>query len=442
MPLADVGKTESKLILIAQCARENPAFQFRSLAHLLDVEFLAQCFHSLQKNKAVGVDRVSWQDYAKDEAANLENLVGRLKRKSFQPLPARRVYIEKANGTLRPLGIPALENKIVEAGLVRILEAIFEADFSSQSYGFRPGRNCHGALREVDRLIMREPVNHLVEADIKGFFDTVPHEQLLTFLQIRIVDGSLLYWIEKFLKAGYVEEGKRIRTETGTPQGGILSPMLANIYLHYVLDDWFEHTVKAHTQGFCELVRYADDFVCVVQFERDAIRIEQALHQRFAKYGLELHPEKSRRIRFGRRAAEESKRNGHKPDTFDFLGFTHFGSKTRKGGFKVGRKTNRKRFAAKLQELGRWLRQMVHTRIPEWWSVLVAKLRGHYQYYGVSENTRRIRHFAQQATRLVYRWLNQRSQQRSFNWVEFTGYLTRHPLPRPRIVHNFYGASS
>jgi group II intron reverse transcriptase/maturase len=438
MPLADVGKTESKLLLIAQAAKENPALQFRSLAHLLDVEFLTQCFHSLHKNKAVGVDGVTWQEYAANATTNLADLVERLKKKSYQPLPTRRIYIEKANGKLRPLGIPAIESKIVEAAIVRILTAIYEQVFSSQSFGFRPGRDCHQALREVGRIITYQPVDHIVEADITGFFDNVPHEQLLTFLQYRIVDRSLLYLIEKILKAGFVEDGKWESRDDGTPQGGILSPILANIYLHYVLDEWFATDVKDHVQGYCELVRYADDFVCMVEHERDAVRIEQVLRKRFAKYGLELHPEKTRRIRFGRWAAARAKREGCKPDTFDFLGFTHFCTRNLAGGFKVGRKTNRKRLATKLQELGKWLQVVVHTKMADWWWVLVAKLRGHYQYYGVSENTRGIREFAEGAKRLVFTWLNRRSQKRSQNWEEFTGYLSRHPLPTPKIVHSFY----
>lgn len=438
MPRADADSSESKLMLITQCARENTSARFRSLAHLLNADFLAQCFRRLKKDRAAGVDNVSWHDYARHETENLENLVERLKRKRFRPLPARRVYIEKGGGKMRPLGIPAIENKIVEAGIARILGAIYEQDFSEQSFGFRPGRSCHDALKEVGRLAKYEPVNHLVEADIKGFFDNVPHDPLLDFLRIRITDGSLLHLIEKFLKAGYMENGRLTRTDAGTPQGGILSPMLANIYLHYVLDEWFETTVKLHTRGFCELVRYADDFVCLVRYVDDAKRIEEAIRNRFARYGLELHPEKSRRISFGKYEIGNAKREGRKPNTFDFLGFTHYCTTTLRGRFKVGRKTCRKRFATKLREINEWLRQVVRTRIQRWWPVLAAKMRGHYQYYGVSENTAGIRNFDFRVRRSLYKWINRRSQKRSMNWEEFTDYLTHYPLPRPRIVHDFY----
>jgi len=318
MQYTDIGKTWLKLSLITGHARRDRTFKFTSLAHLLDVEYLRDCYQSLNRNKAVGIDNISWQAYGVDLDKNLEQLVSRLKRKRYKPIPARRVYIPKNEKETRPLGISALENKIVERGITWILESIYEQDFMDCSYGFRPERNCHQALKQLNDLIMFQPVSHIVEADIKGFFDNVDHDKLMDFIRVRITDTTLLNLIGKFLKAGYIDDGQLVTSDKGTPQGSILSPMLANIFLHYVLDEWFETTVKSHVRGFCELVRYADDFVCVVRYADDAERIEQALKNRFNKYGLEIHPTKSRRITFGRFERAKSRGQNRKPNTFDF----------------------------------------------------------------------------------------------------------------------------
>jgi group II intron reverse transcriptase/maturase len=431
--------TELKLSLIAEHAKRNAAMQFTSLAHLLNVAFLRRCFMSLNRNKAVGQDNQSWHGYAEHLEENLNSLVGRLKAKRFRPVPARRVYIPKGDGEFRPLGISAIENKIVERGIVWILESIHEQDFSDQSFGFRPKRNAHQALKELNELVMFKPVNHVVDADIRGFFDNVSHEHLLDFLQIRIKDRSLLHLIGKFLKAGYVDSGMLVETELGTPQGSILSPILANIYLHHVLDRWFEETVKAHVKGFCELVRYADDFVCVVQYGQDAQRIERALKSRFNRYALEIHPEKSRRMSFGRFEAENAARQDRRPNTFDFLGFTHYCDRTRKGRFKLGCKTSRKKYAAKCRDMNEWLKENRNRKkTKQWWKTLRAKLRGHYQYYGVSGNYRAINSYYRRVLVLVRKWLNRRSQKRSMNWAKFNDYVRHYPLPKPSIRHNFY----
>lgn len=286
---------------------------------------------------------------------------------------------------------------------------------------------------------MFQPVNHIVEADIKGFFDNVSHEKLIEFIRIRIKDTTLLNLIKKFLKAGYVDAGILVKADSGTPQGSILSPMLANIFLHYVLDTWFETTVKSHVSGFCEIVRYADDFVCVVRYANDARRIERGLQNRFNKYGLEIHPTKSRNISFGRFERENAKQQNRRANTFDFLGFTHYCDLSRKGKFKVGRKTSRKKYSAKCRAMNAWLkaiRNQVKTK--EWWKILKAKLRGHFQYYGVSENYDGIARFYKFTLRTVRKWLNRRSQQRKMSWERFTKYLEHYPLPKPKIVHSFY----
>ena len=439
MPYTDIGETWQKLTLISGHAQRDPDFQFTSLAHLLNVEYLRDCYKSLNRNKAVGIDNVSWEEYGKDLDEKLELLVSRLKRKKYKPIPARRVYIPKSGKEKRPLGISALENKIVERGITWILESIYEQDFLNCSYGFRPKKNCHQALKELNDLIMFQPVNHIVEADIKGFFDNVSHEKLMDFIRIRIKDTTLLNLIKKFLKAGYIDDGVLVKLDSGTPQGSILSPILSNIFLHYVLDTWFETTVKSHVRGFCEIVRYADDFVCVVRYGSDAMRIERGLRNRFNKYELEMHTEKSRNISFGRFERENAQRQNRRANTFDFLGFTHYCDRSRKGNFKVGRKTSRKKYTVKCREMNAWLKAVRNqAKTKEWWKILKAKLRGHFQYYGVSENYNSIVRFYKFTLRAVRKWMNRRSQKRKMSWDKFTKYLEHYPLPKPRIVHSFY----
>ena len=428
-----------KLSLITGHSRRDRTFKFTSLAHLLDVEYLRDCYRSLNRNRAVGIDNISWQEYGVDLDNNLQWLISRLKRKKYKPLPARRVYIPKNEKETRPLGISALENKIVERGITWILESIYEQDFLDCSFGFRPERNCHQALKKLNDLIMFQPVSHIVEADIKGFFDNVDHDKLMDFIRIRISDTALLNLIGKFLKAGYIDDGQLVKSDKGTPQGSILSPMLANIFLHYVLDEWYETTVKKHVRGYCELVRYADDFVCVVRYADDAERIEQALKNRFDKYGLEIHPTKSRKITFGRFESDNARKQNRNPNTFDFLGFTHYCDTSRKGNFKLGRKTSRKKFSAKCREMNDWLKSIRNqVKTKDWWKILAAKLRGHIQYYGVSENYASIARFYKLTIKMVRKWLNRRSQKRKMSWAKFTEYLEHYPLPKPRIVHKFY----
>ena len=439
MQYTDIGETWQKLSLIAGHARRDRNFQFTSLAHLLNVEYLRDCYNSLNRNKAVGIDNVSWEKYGRNLEENLELLVSRLKRKKYKPIPAKRVYIPKSKTEKRPLGISALENKIVERGITWILESIYEQDFLDCSYGFRPDRNAHQALKKLNDFIMFQPVNHIVEADIKGFFDNVSHERLIDFIKIRINDFSLLNLIQKFLKAGYIDDGLLVKSDYGTPQGSILSPILANIFLHYVLDTWFETVVKTHVKGFCEMVRYADDFVCLVRFSEDAKRIEKALENRFSKHELELHPDKSQNISFGRFEQNNAQKQKRRTNTFDFLGFTHYADRSRKGHFKLGRKTSRKKFATKCREMNQWLksiRNLVKTK--DWWKILESKLRGHFQYYGVSENYDSIERFYRKTLYLVRKWMNRRSQKRTMSWEKFYNYLDHYPLPEPRIVHKFY----
>ena len=442
MSSTELNKTLQKLSSISYCAKSDPTFEFMSLAHHLNVEFLKDCYLNLDRNKAVGIDEVSWLEYKENLDNNLITLVDKLKRKAFKPLPARRVYIPKGNGELRPLGISAIENKIVESGIARIIGSIYEADFYDFSYGFRPNKNAHQALRVIGDEINFRPVNHIVEADIKGFFDNVEHDLLLDFLKLRIKDTSLLFLINRFLKAGYVDNNFLVKSEKGTPQGSILSPMLANIFLHYVLDEWFDKTVKSHINGYCKIVRYADDFICLVQFENDAKRILRALYNRFDKYKLQLHPDKTRVFSFGRLEKQNAVRQNRKANTFDFLGFTHYCDKTRKGHFKIGRKTSAKKFRAKAKDLNLWLKKIRNRHLTQdWWKILSLKLKGHYEYYGISENYLSIYKFYKLAVKLARKWMNRRSQKKTMSWKKMINYLLLYPLPKPSIKHSFYTLS-
>lgn len=442
MPSTELITTLQKLSSISYCAKSDPMFKFESLAHHLNVGFLRDCYLNLDRNKAVGVDRVSWLEYGKYLDNNLATLVSKLKRKAFKPLPARRVYIPKGSNELRPLGISSIENKIVESGISRILQSIYEADFYDFSYGFRPNKSAHQALKVVGDSINFKPVNHIVEADIKGFFDNVEHDLLLECLRIRIKDTSLLFLINRFLKAGYIDNNLLTISDKGTPQGSVLSPILANIFLHYVLDQWFHDTVQRHIRGYCEIVRYADDFICFIQFEHDANRILTAFENRFNKYKLQLHTDKTRVFSFGKFEKQNSQKQNRKANTFEFLGFTHYCGKTRKGHFKVGRKTSAKKFRAKAKETNLWLKS-IRNQVPteDWWKTLKLKLQGHYEYFGISENYLSIYKFYKLVIRLARKWLNRRSQKRTMTWVKMQSYLFHYPLPKPSIRHNFYTLS-
>jgi RNA-directed DNA polymerase len=394
---------------------------------------------SLGKEKACGIDGKSWHEYGENLDEKLEELVKRLKAKRYKPLPAKRVYIPKNDKETRPLGLPSIEDKIVQKGIARILSSIYEADFMDFSYGFRVGRSCHQALKSVNDTIMFKPVSYVIEADIKGFFDNVSHDWMLKFLQVRISDSSLLLLICRFLKAGYMESGLLVRTGQGTPQGGNLSPMLANIFLHYVLDLWFYKRARVRVRGQCYMVRYADDFVCMVQYRQSADELERMLRERFAQFGLSLHPQKTRTISFGRYEQQNAKSQKRKANTFDFLGFTHYCGQSRTGVFLLGRKTSSGKFRKACRQMNIWLRQVrSEMSIRQIWRQYSSKLQGHYNYYGVSGNSRKISDFGYVSIRMLHKWLNRRGQNRVFTWEQLNGYRAYYPLPRPRIVHNFY----
>jgi group II intron reverse transcriptase/maturase len=443
MPYTEMDNiTPAKLALISERARKDPKFQFISLAHLLNEGFLKECYYQLGRDRASGIDGVSWKEYGERLDENVNDLVVRLKAKRYMPLPSRRAYIPKDEHSKRPLGLPALEDKIVQKGIARILEAIYEQDFLDCSFGYRPNRSCHQALNVVDKTMMRRPINYVIEADIRRFFDNVPHDWMVRCLQVRIKDPSFLLIIRRFLEAGYIDAGEFVLTTEGTPQGSNFSPIISNIFLHYVLDLWFEKKIKPKVRGVCQLVRYADDFICMTQYAADAQHIEQVMRERFVKFGLELHPEKTRIINLDREQKCRTDRKGHQSHTFDFLGFTHYWGKSRKGNPTLRRKTSAKKFRKACKEMNMWLWEVRSTsKLKEWWQTLRSKLRGHYQYYGISGNSRAIERYHYVTKQLVFKWLNRRSQKASFNWENFTEYLRHYPLPEPRIVHNLYTLS-
>lgn len=428
----------TKLARIAEIAKERPSEKFTSLAHLLDEAMLKACHKELSKGKAPGIDRVTKEEYEANLDENITNLVNRLKRKAYRPQPVKRTYIPKpGSDKMRPLGIPAYEDKIVQLGLTKILSAI--ADFLACSFGFRPGRGCHDALKALSFLIETRKVNYIVDADIKGFFDHVDHEWLMKFLSHRVVDPSIHRLIRRILKAGYLEEGTLHTTEEGTPQGGVISPLLANIYLHYALDLWFEKIVKESCRGEAYMVRYADDFVCCFQYKEDAEKFYRALQTRLSKFNLSIAAEKSKIIAFGRFAAGNAARQGKgKPATFDFLGFTHYCGISRTGKFRVKRKTSRKKYKAALSRMKAWIK---HNRnMPVWELVAVwrSKLLGHYHYYGITDNGKMLSNFLYDTTRLLFKWLNRRSQRKSFDWEKFNLFLKKCQLPQPKIYVHIY----
>lgn len=438
-----VSKTQRAIQTIALKAKEDPNCKFTSLIHLLTEDFLKECFRELKRNKSPGIDGVTVGEYEERLDENITNLVARLKAKQYRPKPVKRIYIPKPNGGKRPLGIPAIQDKIVQMAIKKILEAIFEQDFIDTSYSFRPNRSCHDALRQIDKIIMNCPVNFIVDMDISKFFDTVNHKCLMEFLRQRIVDTNLLQLISRFLKSGIMEEGNYFETDQGTPQGGVLSPVLANVYLHYVLDSWFETEVIPQLNGFAQLVRYADDFVICSENEKEARIFGVALRQRMSKFGLTISEDKSKIIEFGRCACQRARKYGFKCETFDFLGFTHFCDKTRRGKFKLGRKTSRKKFTQKMKDMNLWLKRIRNrNELEEWWKLLGIKLLGHYQYYGMSGNFRWLRHFYHHTVRLAFKWINRRSQKKSYNWEQFYNFTQFNPLPKPKIYHSLYNLNA
>jgi len=428
---------ETKLQRIAEKARRDPKAQFSSLFHLMNRELLWECFHALKENRASGIDRITKEQYAENLMENLDDLIGRLHRMAYIPQPVLRVYIPKSGSNkMRPLGIPALEDKLVQAALSRILQAVYEQDFIDDSYGFRPNRSCHDALRNLGQTIESKGTQYVVEADIKGFFDNVDQTQLMDFLAHRIADKRVLRYIKRILKAGIQEDGAYRASDRGTPQGGVISPLLANLYLHYTLDIWFQRKYLKSCIGTARFIRYADDFVVCFKQEEDAKRFRIEMEQRLNLFGLEIAPEKTKILEFGPLAQKRAKDRGErKAETFDFLGITHYCSTSRNGKlFRIGRKSISKRMTAKLKQYKQWLWSSRTLTTEEIMITTARKLRGHYAYYGVTGNSQSISNFAYEINRILYKWMGRRGKRGSMNFEKFRLLLKCFPLPVPRIM--------
>ena len=369
-----------KLNQIARKAKQDKQLKFTSLIHHVSEANLAECYQELKANKACGIDGETVEAYGKNLQDRLYKLVGSIKSKQYRPKPVKRVYIPKAGkDEKRGLGIPSVEDKLVQIMLKKILEQIYEAEFLDVSYGFRPKLSCHDAIKALDRAVITKPINYIVEVDIKGFFDNVNHYWLQRCLEEKIIDRNLLWLVRKFLKAGVVEDGKQLTTDVGTPQGGVISPLLANIYLHYVLDLWFKKEIKSQTKGHMELIRYCDDFVVCCESEKDAKNFLELLRSRLEKFGLQVSGDKTKVLKFGRQVWKQAQRSKEKVETFNFLGFTHYCGKSRQVYFIMGHKTSKENLCRKLKETKEWLKQIRNKlRLKEWWPVLKSKLTGHY----------------------------------------------------------------
>jgi len=427
---------------IAELARANKTLQFTSIAHLLTVTVLERAWAALRKEASAGVDGVTYAEYGGRARENLEQLHDRLVRGQYRAQPLRRVYIPKEGGTARALSIPALEDKIVQRAVLALLTGIYEQDFLGCSYGFRPGRSPHDALDEIGRVICRRPVRYVLEADICAYFDTIVRSQLMEMIEGRVRDGSILRLIGKWINAGVLEDGRLLVTQTGVGQGQVISPLLANIYLHYVLDEWFEDVVKPRLRGEAYEIRYADDFIFCFQHREDAERVLAVLGKRLEKYGLRLHPDKTRLIEFGREALTRSEEGGPKPGTFDFLGFTHVCKRSWRGKFTIHVRTMRKRLRRSLKRVSAWCQRHRHQPVVEQWEALNAMLRGHYQYYGRATNYRQLWEFYREVRKTWHKWLNRRSRGRSLRWRAYDELLVAYPLQRPYIARPWASAGS
>jgi RNA-directed DNA polymerase len=426
----------SALGRVRQVAKRDRNARFTALLHHVSPGRLRAAYWAIRPQAAPGVDGVTWADYGQDLEANLLDLHDRVQSGRYRAKPCRRAYIPKADGRLRPLGIAALEDKIVQRAVVEVLNAVYEVDFRGFSYGFRPGRSPHDALDALAVGIERKKVNWVLDADIRDFFGQLDRAWLRKFLQHRIADTRVLRLIDKWLAAGVIEDGEWSATEVGSPQGASVSPLLANVYLHYVLDLWVDWWRRRHAHGDVIIVRWADDFIIGFEHEQDARQFLAELRERFAKFGLELHPTKTRLIEFGRRTVRNRARGGGKPGTFNFLGFTHICATSKTGRFWLRRITISKRMRAKLVEVKDQLKRRRHQPIPEQGRWLASVVRGHVAYYGVPGNTDAVRAFRDQVARHWYQTLRRRSQRRGINWERMSR-IARRWLPRARVMHPF-----
>jgi group II intron reverse transcriptase/maturase len=437
-----LGPISTKLQQIAGLARQQPKAALRTLAHHIDIDWLREAYRRTRKTGAPGIDRQTAQEYARNLEQNLQSLLARAKSGRYRAPAVRRVHIPKRGGSAtRPIGIPTFEDKVLQRAVAMILEAVYEEDFLDCSYGFRPGRSAHQALGAIREPLMTMGGGWVLEVDIRSFFETLDHGLLRGFLRQRVRDGVLLRLIGKWLRAGVMEGRTLHYPESGTPQGGVISPLLANIYLHEVVDQWFESVVKPRLKGLSFMVRYADDLVLTFSSEEDARRVMAVLPKRFGKFGLALHPEKTRLVSFGKPRSSSDRvtsRSSSKPDTFDFLGFTHYWARSRRGYWVIKRQTARPRFRRAVQETARWCRRHRHRPVTVQHQMLVRKLRGHYAYYGITGNSPSLGRFRHEVIKAWRKWLDRRSRSRRMSWERFRRLLERYPLPYATSVHSAY----
>ena len=425
-----------KLQKIAEQARNYPEMVFNNLYHLIDRELLLEAYHRTSKDSAAGVDKVTAKDYAEALYENLHDLHERLKTHRYVAPPVERVWIEKEGGKLRPIGKPCYEDKIVQRAVVMILEVIFEPIFQPFSHGFRRGHSQHQAIRELREQCIKMNINWIVDADVSGFFDAINHGHLRSFIEKKVKDGGIMRLIGKWLNAGVLDNGNMMYPDKGTPQGGVASPMLANIFLHYVLDEWFVQDVQPRLKGKSFLIRFADDFIIGFEQEADARRVMEVLPKRFSRYDLTIHPEKTKLVRFIQPSASE--KTGKENGTFDFLGFTHFWAKSLHGYWIIKRKTIGKRVRRFMKAIWEWCRENLHEPIKEQHKTLCSKLRGHYQYYGIRGNFKMLEVVFEHTERAWRRWLGRRCSKGYVTAEEFHEYHRKvFSLPKPRIIHNF-----
>jgi RNA-directed DNA polymerase len=428
--------TETKLMRISEMSRQNPECEFKWLMPHFNLVSLTNCFFELDGRKALGVDGISKDVYRENLQVNIEQLISRMKTMSYRPGAVREVRIPKegAPGAFRPLGISNFEDKIVQLMTAKILTAIYEPVFRDCSYGFRPKRSCHLAVKSLAAYLHRHECEVVIDVDLKNFFGTLNHEVLLGFLRMRIKDDTFLRYISRMLKSGIFKEGAFHVTDEGSPQGNVASPILSNIYAHHVLDVWFEDVVKKHVSGPVEMFRYCDDLVICCRYRKDGERVLKALEGRLNKYSLELNEEKTKLVSFSRKGIER----GEKQDTFDFLGFTFYLGKTLRGNVTAKVRTSKKRFRSKLARVKEWVRKNRNVPMRLLWTTFVRKLRGHLNYYGVSFNSEMVSTFFLKARRIFFNWMNRRSQKRSLNWDEFSKFVKLFPLPTVKVQYKLY----
>lgn len=427
----------TRLQRVAELARLAPNAVLTTLAHHIDMEFLNEAYRRTRKDGAPGIDGQTAAEYAVNLESNLRELLSKFKAGTYKAPPVRRAYIPKGSGSeLRALGMPTFEDKILQRAVTMILEAVYEQDFFDFSFAYRPGRTQHEALEGLWRAAMQMGGGWLLEVDIKDCFGSFEHKHLRACLDKRVKDGVIRKAIDKWLKAGIWEEGRVEHAETGTPQGGVVSPLLANIYLHDVMDEWFDKEVKPRMQGATFIVRWADDIIILFEKEEDARKVLHVLPKRFAKHGLETHPMKTRLTKFKRPDKPDEQSEGK----FDFLGFTHFWAKSKKGNWFVQRKTSSKKLSSSLRNIGTWCRENRHIPMRDQHKTLCRKLSGHYQYFGITGNSRSLERFEYHVKRIWKKWLNRRSQRKSYTWERFMHVLSVLPLPTPRIHHSYLKA--